>query len=73
VAGVPRKTRRFIAHIQIGGVAGVVAPIVGKQPPDTSIWIIEGKAPGFLKSRGSLSEGDPVWQIELASPVWQRQ
>ncbi|HEY1250700.1 MAG TPA: hypothetical protein VGH97_05890, partial [Thermoanaerobaculia bacterium] len=30
-----RQSVHFVVHIEIGGVAGAVAPIVGKQPPDT--------------------------------------
>jgi hypothetical protein len=70
VAGYRYKATRYSVHVQIGGISGVIAPIVGKQPPDTEIWIIGGKAPGFLKSEGPLFEGGPVWRIELASPIW---
>jgi hypothetical protein len=70
VAGYRYKATRYSVHVQIGGLSGVIAPIVGKQPPDTQVWIIGGKAPGFLKSEGPLFEGGPVWRIELASPIW---
>jgi hypothetical protein len=70
VAGYLYKATRYTVHVQIGGISGVIAPIVGKQPPDTQVWIIGGKAPGFLKSEGPLFEGGPVWRIELASPIW---
>ena len=41
--------------------------------PDTFIWMIGGKVPGFLKSEGPLFEGGPVWKIELATPVWPKK
>lgn len=72
IAGSPRKSRRFVVHVDIGGVAGVIAPIVGKQPADTSLWIDEGTAPGFLRLEGPLYEGGPSWRIELASPEWPK-
>jgi hypothetical protein len=72
VAGAARKATRFVLHVNIGGISGVVAPVVGKQPPDTSVWMIEGKAPGFLKAESPLFEGGPVWRIETASPVWPK-
>ncbi len=72
VAGSPRKATRFVVHVNIGGVAGVVAPIVGKQPADTNVWIVEGKAPGFLKSEGPQYDGGPIWRIQLASPEWPK-
>ena len=72
VGGAPRKSFCYNVKIDIGGLSGVIAPLVGKQPPDTRIWIIPGKAPGFLKSEGPLFEGGPIWRIELASPDWNK-
>ena len=72
VGGAARKATRFVLHLNVGGVSGVVAPIIGKQPPDTSVWMIEGKTPGFLKAEGPLFDGGPVWRIETASPVWPK-
>jgi hypothetical protein len=73
VAGSGRKATHFVVKIEIGGVAGVVAPLVGKQPPDIHVWILEGDAPAFVKSEGPLFYGGPIWRIELASPVWPKQ
>jgi hypothetical protein len=70
IAGVSRKAICYDIRIDLGGVAGVVAPLVGKQPPDIRAWIIPGKAPGFLKMEAPLYEGGPIWLIEMASPVW---
>ena len=70
VAGLKRKAARFIAHVEIGGLTGFVARLMGKQPPDASVWIVEGEAPGFVKSESSFFQDGPMWRIELASPVW---
>jgi hypothetical protein len=64
------KAVHYVVRIELGGVAGVVAPIVGKQPQDSHIWIMGGKAPIFLKSEGPQFEGGPSWRIELAIPSW---
>ncbi len=37
VAGHPRKAIHYNIKIDIGGIAGVVAPMVGKAPPDIQI------------------------------------
>jgi hypothetical protein len=66
----PRKAYRFLIHVELGGIAGAVAPIVGKQPPDTSLWVSEGDAPTFLKSEGPFYVGGPSWKLELAVPSW---
>lgn len=72
VGGSPRKALHYNIKIKIGGISGVIAPIVGKQPPDTEVWIIGGKVPGLVRSEGALFEDGPIWRIELASPVWPK-
>jgi hypothetical protein len=67
-----RDATHYVVKIEVGGVAGLVAPLVGKQPPDIHAWILKGEAPAFVKSRGPLYSEGPVWQIELESPVWPR-
>src|SRR6202522_2935848 len=64
--GFARKATRYVVKVDIGGIAGVVAPIVGKQPLDTHIWILGGDAPSFVKLEGPLYPGAPIWRIELA-------
>jgi len=70
IGGAARKAIRYVAKIHLGGVAGVVAPMIGKNPPDTHIWMAGGKVPVFLKSEGILYEDGPIWRTELSSPVW---
>jgi hypothetical protein len=71
VGGSSYKATRYVVKIEIGGVTGLVAPLVGKQPQDTHVWILRGDAPVFVKLEGPLYLGGPAWRIELASPVWQ--
>jgi hypothetical protein len=66
------KATRFNVKVEIGGLAGLLAPLLGKQPKDTSVWIVGGDAPGFVRSEGQFYEGGPVWRIELASPDYPR-
>lgn len=70
VAGSRRKAARFTLKFELGGVAGVVAPLIGKAPPEVHIWIFGGEAPAFVKSEGPLYAGGPVWRIQVTSPVW---
>src|SRR5580658_7460292 len=62
------KATRYDLKVDIGGVRGVVAPLVGKQPPDTRVWVVAGDCPSFLKSEGPGYEGGPIWRTELVSP-----
>ena len=68
--GGPRKARHYVLKVEPGGIAGLLAPILGKQPPDSHVWILGGEAPAFVKAEQTLYPGGPVWRIELASPVW---
>jgi hypothetical protein len=72
LGGFREKALRFDMKIDLGGVAGVVAPLIGKQPPDFQMWFMEGVVPAFVKETGFLYEGGPVLTFELASPVWPR-
>lgn len=59
-----RKARHYVIKVNIGGVAGAVAPIVGKQPEDTHVWILEGEAPAFVRAEGPLYQGGPALSVE---------
>lgn len=65
-----RKARHFVVKVKIGGLAGTVAPLVGKQPADTHVWVLEGPAPAFVRSEGPLYQGGPSWRIEATAPHW---
>lgn len=51
----------------------LIAPLVGKEPPDLHIWILFTDVPAFVKFEGSLYMGGPTWRIELTSPRWPQE
>jgi hypothetical protein len=65
-----RTATHYVLKVNIGGIKGLLAPLVGKQPPDSHVWILEGEAPAFLKAEQPFFAGGPVWRIELISPAW---
>ncbi|MGI9072652.1 MAG: hypothetical protein ACR2JB_15390 [Bryobacteraceae bacterium] len=73
VAGAHHKATRFRVKVELGGIAGMIAPMVGKQPADTNVWVAGGEAPAFVKSEGPLYVGGPIWSTEMTSPVWRRE
>lgn len=72
IGGAPREAMHYVLKVEVGGVAGVLAPIVGKQPPDSHVWIASGDVPVFVRAEQPFYAGGPVWRIELASPTWPK-
>ena len=70
IAGTPRHATHFVIKIELGGIEGVVAPIVGKKPEDVHIWIAEDGAPAFVREQGQMFEGGPVWRMHQTSPAF---
>lgn len=67
-----REAAHYVLEIELGGITGLIAPLVGKQPPDSHVWVLEGEAPAFVRADQPLYAGGPVWRIELVSPEWER-
>jgi hypothetical protein len=72
VTGDRRTASLFRIKIDLGGVAGVVAPIIGKQPPDIVISILEGEVPLLVREVGQLAEDAPTISLELAGTSFPR-
>ena len=71
VGAFQRKATDFTLHVELGGVTGIVAPIIGKQPSDYHIWLQDGVPPAFVREEGPLYEGGPIWRIEQVSPSFR--
>lgn len=72
LAGSAREALHYAIKVEIGGVAGLVAPWLGKQPPDSHVWILGGESPTFVKSETLSYMGGPMWRTELVAPVWPK-
>jgi hypothetical protein len=70
--GAIRAATHYVLKVEIGGLTGLIAPLVGKQPPDSHVWILGGEVPAFVKSEQPMYLGGPIWRIELVSPTWPR-
>lgn len=69
-AGASYKATHYVIKIDIGGIEGLFAPLVGKEPPDSHVWILGGEAPVFVRSETTFFVGGPLWRIEPASIGW---
>ena len=65
-AGSTRKATHFVVKVDIPGVAGVVAPLVGKQPSETHIWILGGEARPLLNQKGHF-----IWVVRSGELNWR--
>jgi hypothetical protein len=70
VDGASHQGVHYEIKIELGGVAGVVAPLIGKQPPNIELWMIGGLAPTFVREQGPIYADGPILTIELARPTW---
>jgi len=70
LVGSPRKAIHYEIKIELGGVAGIVAPLIGKEPPNIEIWAVRGLAPTFVREQGPIYPDGPIMTIQLASPAW---
>ena len=69
IGGTNRMAIDYVVHVELGGVAGIVAPVIGKQPPDYHVWILGGPDPAFIREEGPLYEAGPIWRIQQISPT----
>jgi hypothetical protein len=72
VAGARHKATRFRVKVEIGGIAGMIAPLIGKKPADTRVWVVGEGAPAFVRAEQAMYVGGPIWSIETAGPEWPR-
>ena len=62
-----RKAVRFNVKVELGGLVGLIAPLLGKQPHDTSVWILGGEAPGFVRSEGPMYSASTPGTLAISS------
>ena len=70
VSGFRCQASVFRIKPELGGVAGMVAPMIGKQPSDLFVWVRGGEVPAVVREVGQLSEGGPIVSIELGGAIF---
>jgi hypothetical protein len=71
-ADTPTRATRYLVKLELGGLVGVIAPVVGKEPPRLYYWIARTQVPAFVKYEGPQYMNGPVWRIELTAPRWPK-
>ncbi len=72
IAGDSRSATYYVIKVDIPGLMGIFASLLGKNPPDSHVWILGGEAPAFVKSESPFYKNAPLWRIELESPEWPK-
>ena len=64
-AGQTSKATVYRIHPELGGIVGVVASLMGLQPKDVMVWVVEGEEPAVVRIVGQLGGYGPVVSSEL--------
>jgi hypothetical protein len=64
--GDVKLATRHLVKLEIGGLTGVVAWLIGKTPPDLRYWLVPGEVPAFARFEGAVFLNGPVWRVEMA-------
>ena len=72
LGGRPLKTMRSLVKLEIGGLTGVIASLLGKSPPDLRYWLVTGDVPAFVRFEGAMFLNGPVWRLELTTVEWPK-
>jgi hypothetical protein len=59
------KATVFRIHPELGGILGVIATMLGLQPKDVMVWVLEGEQPAVMRVVGQLGGSGPVVSSEL--------
>jgi hypothetical protein len=63
--GQTLKAAMFRIHPELGGIVGVLAPLIGLQPKDVLVWVLEGEQPAVVRIVGQLGGYGPVVSSDL--------
>jgi hypothetical protein len=64
--GNAKQATRLLVNLNVGGLTGVVASLMGKTPPDLRYWLVAGEIPAFVRFEGAMFLNGPVWRVEMA-------
>jgi hypothetical protein len=70
--GQTRKAAVFRIHPELGGIVGLIAPLIGLQPKDVMVWVMEGDDPAVVRIVGQLGGYGPVVSSDLEGTSFAR-
>lgn len=63
--GQTLKAKVFRIHPELGGIVGVIVRLLGLQPKDVMVWVLESEEPAIVRIVGQLGGYGPVVSSEL--------
>lgn len=72
LAGQTLKATVFRIHPELGGIAGVIARLLGLQPKDVMVWVLEGEEPAVAVIVGQLGGYGPVVSSDLVGTSFEK-
>jgi hypothetical protein len=70
--GEAMKAIRYLVKLEVGGMVGAIATLIGKIPPDLRYWLVPGDGPAFVRFEGAMFVSGPVWRLEMAPVKWPK-
>jgi hypothetical protein len=64
-AGQTLKATVFRIHPELGGIVGMIARLIGLQPKDVMVWVLEGQDPAIMRIVGQLGGYGPLVSSDL--------
>ena len=62
----------FRIHPELGGIVGLIARLLGLQPKDVMVWVLEGEEPAVVRVVGQLGGYGPVVSSDLEGTSFGR-
>jgi hypothetical protein len=72
LAGQTLKATVFRIHPELGGIVGVIARLIGLQPKDVMVWVLEGEQPAVAVIVGQLGGYGPVVSSDLVGTSFEK-
>ncbi len=70
--GQTLKATVFRIHPELGGIVGVIAQLIGLQPKDVMVWVLEGEDPAVVRIVGQLGGYGPVVSSDLEGTSFRK-
>jgi hypothetical protein len=71
-AGQTLKATVFRIHPELGGIVGLIAQLIGLQPKDVMVWILEGEQPAVVRIIGQLGGYGPLVSSDLEGTSFEK-